>query len=212
MATHRVFTASLVLAAAAVGVVLGVWLLPFIGQARVATSKDSSGVICTLSRNEVLSESKVGTMANGRLQQVSQNAMGQIEEERQALVKQIGELNNESEALSQEELESRQKELNQVRQQLQQDSNRVNARIRYTRSVVRQRIEQEFDPLVSDRYQAQNCNVLLDRSSVLRGDDAHDLTSGVIEALNENVDKINFGLLSLPEQSSGNNSNDNNTK
>ena len=202
MPRNRVFTFFLVAISVVVGVVAGGLILPLAGQANGLHRTDGVSGVCMLSRDAVLSQSEVGKVANKRLQRLAQNVKKQIEKENNSLVAAINELRQKSESLTKEEIENRQEKLGQQRQRLQQKANTLNARIRYTRTVVTQRITEVMDPLVNERYKSQSCGVLLNRNGVLRGDEANDLTSDVTAALDDKVAKVNFDLLSLPNRPS----------
>lgn len=208
MSSHRVVTAGLVLGAAAIGVVAGAWLLPLVGQAKMSHGENLAPEICMLSRDDVLTRSKVGKAATSRMQRITQQARNQIEDERNAIVKRFDEFTEKSESPTKQALDNRKKRLNQELQGLRQKAERIDARIRYTRTVVTQRINDVIAPLVSDSYKDRACSVLIRRESVLKGNETNDLTSDVTVALDDTVTKTNFDLLALPERASDKGRND----
>lgn len=204
MSFYRVVTAGLVLGAAAIGVVFGAWIINPGTQAAAANQENAIPGLCMLSRDAVLDQSKVGQVATRRLQQLTKNATDQIKSENNSLAASANELNNKKKSHSKDERDEQRKKISQQTQQLQQKARMLDARVRYTRDVVKQRLNEVIDPLINDRYKAHGCSVLLNRNNVLKGDDTNDLTASVTAALDDKVTKINFDLLALPQQTSTN--------
>lgn len=158
--------------------------------------------ICTLSRSTVLADSLLGQKSSKRLQQLIGQANDQLAGARKALAKDVAAFAQTSKSLGKEERAARQQALRQRQQAIATKAKQLDARVRYTRSAVTQRINGQIDPLLDAIYAEQSCSVLLERGVVLRGNQGNDLTAAVISALNNQASTISFGLLVLPGEPS----------
>ena len=60
------------------------------------------------------------------------------------------------------------------------------------------RIAETLQPLIAQAYQARNCGLLIDRTTVLGGNMANDLTPAAVAALDAKLATIAFERESLP--------------
>lgn len=149
----------------------------FLLLAGCANDGGSAAGICTYSNNAVLTQSKAGKSATARLQDFARQIQAKLQADRKQVdtkdQKAVAHYNRERKVL--------------------------NARLQYTKNVVTSRLNKLITPLVNDAYDSRSCTVLLDASSVLRGDQARALTADVTQALDKKVSNVNFELLQLPQ-------------
>ncbi|SRR5699024_5080269 len=195
MTSHR-----LTIAAAMAGALM----LPLaFTPAHAQTSLGNKSVpgVCMLSRGEVLSQSKVGKAADARLKQLAQQAHNKLEGERKPLQQSVKSFRQKADSLSESQRSSQQKALQTRMQSFQKEAQQLNARINATRANAMQRIGKAIDPLVANIYKQHSCGILLDRDTVLGGNQSNDLTNDVIRALDKKMSTISFNLAPLPKQS-----------
>ena len=191
MFSHRV-----VIAAA----LAGLFALPALpAQAQTSLGGKVAGV-CMLSRDQVLAQSKVGQAASERMQQLAQQAGAAVKKARDPLQSDIQQFQQQAQSMQPQQREEKQKQLQQRMAQVQQEAQEYDQRLRITRAQAMSRIGNEIGPLLSGIYKRQGCGVLLDRDSVLGGNEANDLTDDVVKALDAKMSTISFSLAPLPKQ------------
>lgn len=163
-------------------------------------SSSSAGDICTISRDDVIAQSKVGQAAQERLGNIIEQVHNELNDDRQQLSQSLRDFQEKADDMGEEERNQKQDELQQQQRAFQQKAQQLNARVRLTRARVNQRLNQEADPLIDDVYDDKSCGILLNSAVVQKGDDDKDLTDDVVKALDDETTTINFGLQQLPQQ------------
>lgn len=184
------------------GAFAGVWAVPQTEYAKGAQADGAGPDICMFSRSVVLSESSVAQASNKRMQQLVRAVQSQLAKDREQLSASIQAFNERAATLGDGERLNQQRALKQRQQALQQNAQRLDARLRHTSDRVTQHINDLIDPLVEDVYQKRGCDILLKRDAVLGGNRGNDLTAEVITVLNNEVANLKFDLLALPGQTS----------
>ncbi|HET7268260.1 MAG TPA: OmpH family outer membrane protein [Oleiagrimonas sp.] len=185
-----------------VAVLAGALMLPLTAvQAQSLGDKSVPGV-CMLSRGAVMSQSKVGQAADRRLKQLIQQADSQLKAKQKPLSAAVQTFRKNAESMSDSERQSEQKSLQQRLQAFQQDKQKLNVRVRITRAKAMKRIGKAIDPVVANVYKQRDCGILLDRDTVLGGNQANDLTAAVIKGLDAKMSTISFNLAPYPQQAS----------
>src|SRR5699024_5164478 len=120
MIFSRFALAVILIFAAAAGSFLGNWVFPQIAMAEsstpsrnVAQKSDAVPEICTFSRNAVLTQSKIGKVADKRLVQLARQASKQLAKERKPLEQDIRSFQDRSDSLSVKERKEQQHKLRQ---------------------------------------------------------------------------------------------------
>jgi Skp family chaperone for outer membrane proteins len=159
---------------------------------------------CLLSREAVLTNAKVGQAATTRLQQIAEEAQGQVNTERKPLDAEITALQAEASKLSAADRAKREQELNKKLAPLQAQAERLSQEIELTRRTALERISVEAQPVIAAVYKQKGCGLLIDRNMVLGGNFANDLTPDVVKGLDAKLTTISFNRESLPPQTASN--------
>lgn len=192
-----------VVVAAVVGIIGGAIAGGIAGGA--LSAKDTagfSGNICSFSRNEVLTHSKVGKSGTQQLQKIVRNVQGQLNTENAKLQADLQKFQKQSGSMKKAARKKKEKALGQRQREYKAKVQNVSTRVRYTRNKVTQGINQKIDPLLNAAYKAHACGVLLNQGAVLAGNQYINLTGTVTQALNKSVSTVNFTLLQLPKKAS----------
>src|SRR5699024_9224393 len=153
--------------AAGFGVVAAVAMVSQSETVQAASADTVSPRICMFSRDNVLQQSVVGQKGSQRLQQLALEAQKAVAKRRQSLAEDIKAFNAKADTLKDDERQRQGRALQQRQRALKQQVQQLDARIRYTRSVVTKRINNEIDPLLDDSYENHGCNLLLASDAVL---------------------------------------------
>lgn len=209
MIRQRLAASMLVLAIAGLGVGATVAIAAESEQADADSAAATQEItdtasICVFSRSDVFARSIVGQKANERMQKLAREARAEVAQGRRQLNADINAFSQNSAGLLQQERQQQRQKLRQRQTALKQTGQRIEARIRYTRDAVRQRLNEQISTIMRAEAKQRSCEIVLDRDSVEFGAQDRDLTSTVVTALNSTVDMINFGLLQLPQLSDKN--------
>lgn len=160
--------------------------------------------LCVFSRADVLARSIVGQKGNQRMQQLATGAREEVARKRKQLTADINSFSQQSASLLSQERQQRRQTLRRRQNALKQQAQRIEARIRYTRNAVAQRLGEQIANVMQSVAGQRGCALVLKRNSVALGARGRDITNAVVTALNDKVDMINFGLLQLPQLSEQN--------
>jgi len=161
--------------------------------------------LCVFSRADVFARSIVGQKGSQRMQRLATGAREEVARKRKQLTADINSFSQQSASLLNQERQQRRQTLRRRQNALKQQAQRIEARIRYTRDAVAQRLGEQIANVMQSVAGQRGCKLVLKRNSVVLGARGRDITNTVVAALNDKVDMINFGLLQLPQLSSGNN-------
>lgn len=154
--------------------------------------------VCFLSREAIFANAKVGKAASARLKQLADQAQSEINTERKPLDADVQAYRSQAASLSAEQRQSREQALAQRAQKLQADQTLRGRELEATRLKAMGQIAQYAQPVINDVYRTKNCGLLLDRSAVLGGNLANDLTPLVVQGLDGKITTISFNLEQLP--------------
>jgi Skp family chaperone for outer membrane proteins len=154
--------------------------------------------VCLLSREAIFANARVGQAATARLQQLTQEAQAEVEAQRRPIDADLTAFRSEAPRLSAEQRASREAALSARLQPVQTLAAQRSREIEATRGKALERISTEAQPVIADVYRSRNCGLLVDRSSVLGGNLANDLTPAVVQALDARIQTITFNRESLP--------------
>lgn len=148
--------------------------------------------VCLLSRAVVFATAKVGVAATARLQQLTQQAQAEIDAERAPIEADAKALQAEQATLTPAIREQRTQALAQRLRAVEQKAALRRREIEATREKAMGRIIAAMQPLVAQVYQAHGCGLLLDRTAVIGGNLANDLTPAVVKDLDAKITTISF--------------------
>lgn len=187
--------------ASAAGVALSL-LLP-LGSVQAADnlfgSKSIAGV-CMVSRDAIITNSKVGEAANKRLNQLAQQADNNLQKKHTPLERDVQAFQQKAASLSDAEREKQGEALQKRMAAFDREARSMDIRIQITRDKVTQQIVEKLEPLIIDTYKKHQCGILLDRDAVIGGNNSNDLTGPALKALDANMKTINFNLEPLPKE------------
>ena len=148
--------------------------------------------VCYLSTQEGLANSTVGKHVNTRMQQLIAQVNSELQPE-QTIIENEGKAIEAGRAtMDQNTLTTRatawQTRLGNFQRLAQQRARELEM----TQQKAVSRVLQEMDPIAKQQYQARRCSILLDRSSVMLGNPAMDLTPAVIQGLNARIQTFAF--------------------
>ena len=139
--------------------------------------------VCIFSFDTAMGLSKVGQYADGRMKQIIAQTNAELTGEQTAINNEAKALDAQRATLDQTTYEQRGSAL-QIRAGALQRKQQLREReIQVTGQKVEQRISQEMSPFISQAYQAKACSILLQRSAVIVGNPAMDITQTVVTGI-----------------------------
>ena len=154
--------------------------------------------VCLLSREAVFAQAKVGQAASQRLNQLAEQARGQLINQRKPIDTDIQAFEQKAPSLTEAQRKEQGAALQQRMQAFQAQAGELGQRVQLTRAKAMERIGKEAEPLVASSYTSHHCGLLLNRDSVLAGNMANDLTTDVVQGLDRKLTTISFNLEPLP--------------
>ena len=178
---------------------------PAIAQTSPAPQQGLGGTavagVCLLSREAIFANAKVGVAATARLKQLTDQAQAELDTERKPLEAEIQALQAEAAKLTPEQRRVREAALAPRRTAIQARTQQRTREIEATRGKAMARIAETLQPLIAEVYKARNCGLLIDRTTVLGGNMANDLTPAAVAVLDAKLATIAFERESLPAES-----------
>jgi Skp family chaperone for outer membrane proteins len=160
--------------------------------------------LCLLSRTSVIASAKVGIVATQRLQQLVQTANAEVDTQRVTIARDEAGLRAQQGKLAAADFQQRQQALAGRVRALQQLAELRGREIQATREKALGRIAIVMQPVVAQAYKATGCGLLVDRNAVLGGNMANDLTSSVIQGLDQRMATISFERETIAPSSTSN--------
>jgi Skp family chaperone for outer membrane proteins len=153
--------------------------------------------VCVLSREAVLSSSKVGLAATARLRELAGQAQAEIDTERKSVQADMAALEKDKSAASAAE---KRKPLVERWNAVQQKTGQRSRELEATREKALTRIALEAQPVIATVYRARNCGLLFAREVMLGGNSGADITPAVIQGLDAKIATLSFDRENLPAQ------------
>ena len=179
--------------------------VPAIAQTSPAPQQGLGGTavagVCLLSREAIFANAKVGVAATARLKQLTDQAQAELDTERKPLEVEIQALQAEAAKLTPEQRRVREAALAPRLTAIQARTQQRTREIEATRGKAMARIAETLQPLIAQVYKGRNCGLLIDRTTVLGGNMANDLTPAAVAALDAKLATITFERESLPAES-----------
>lgn len=157
--------------------------------------------VCLLSREAIFAHAKVGVAASDRLKQLAQQAQSEIEAERKPIDTDVQAYRAQASSLTPDQRQQREQALGQRMQSVQADQALKSRELDATREQALAQIAKYAQPVIGSAYSSKNCGLLLDRSVVMGGNMANDITAAVVAGLDAKVTTISFNLVTLPANS-----------
>jgi len=154
--------------------------------------------LCLLSRQAVLANAKVALAAATRLRVLTDEAQREIDTERKPVDADIQAYNAEQAKLTPEQRQTRERALQARLDPIEAKARLRSSEIDATRAKAVERITTELQPVVAEVYGQRKCGMLVDRTSVIGGNMANDLTLPVTQALDAKIATISFNRETLP--------------
>lgn len=148
--------------------------------------------VCLLSRQAVFANAKAGQAMIARLRALADEAQTEIASGRAPLEAEVKKYNDEQAKLSPAQREGRQKALRDRLAPIDAKTRLRQREIDATRQKALERIAAEMEPVLVQAYKQRNCGLLVDRSTVLGGNMANDLTATVVQGLDARMPTITF--------------------
>jgi Skp family chaperone for outer membrane proteins len=159
--------------------------------------------VCYLSRDQIFAESKVGQAFTARMKQLTDQAQGEIEAQRQPIETDVQAYRAKSSSLSADQRQSQEQALAQRMQAVQVSQQTKARQLQLTQAKASQQIGAYAQPIITSAYSSRKCGVLFDRNLVLGGNMTNDLTAAVIQGLDAKVTTISFNLEPAPAATQG---------
>jgi Skp family chaperone for outer membrane proteins len=159
--------------------------------------------LCLLSREALFTYAKVGQAASARLKQLAEQAQSQIDAERKPIDADVQAYRAKAASLSADQRQTQEQALAQRVQAVQLDQQTKARQLDATRAKALDQIAQYAQPVIVSAYNSKNCGLLLDRSVVMGGNMANDLTPAVVQGLDAKVTTISFNLEPAPAANTG---------
>ena len=173
------------------GLLLGLFS-PSLAAAQVAMGGNPVPGVCMLSQQAVLTNAKVGLAATARLQAIAQQAQAELTADKGPIEADAKALEAQRATLKPADLQQKERALAARAQALQQKANLRQREIEVTREKALARISADAQPVIQAVYKSRDCGLLVDRSSVLGGNMANDLTPAVVTGLDAKITTITF--------------------
>ena len=173
------------------GLLLGLFA-PSLAAAQVAMGGNPVPGVCMLSQQAVLTNAKVGLAATARLQAIAQQAQAELTADKTPIEADAKALEAQRATLKPADLQQKERALAARAQALQQKANLRQREIEVTREKALARISADAQPVIQAVYKSRDCGLLVDRSSVLGGNMANDLTPAVVTGLDAKITTITF--------------------
>lgn len=148
--------------------------------------------ICIINIEGAIGGSTVGKYVDTRLQQIVAQVQAELNGERAAIENDGKQLEAQRTSLDQNTLDQRSAALQVRVNALQRKAQLRDREVQATEQKALQRVGEEMDPLIRQVYQQKNCSVLLQRTAVVIGNPAMDITPQVITALNAKITQFPF--------------------
>ncbi|PZQ57256.1 MAG: outer membrane chaperone Skp [Phenylobacterium zucineum] len=148
--------------------------------------------LCVVSIENAIGASNVGKYVNTRLQQLVAQVNAELNAERTTLDNDAKALEGQRATLDQNTLEQRAAALQVRANALQRKAQLRDREIQATEQKAFNRVGTEMEPLIRQAYQAKQCSMLINRTAIILGNPASDITQQVVTALNGKISQFTF--------------------
>lgn len=165
-----------------------------------AQSAGNAPVILTISRGQLIEQSKAGKGIPDKANRVRESVQQELEAEAEKLSKEIEDFQKNSSLMSEEVRQQKQQEL-AVRQQygLPQQAQIMEQAFSAAVQQAQAKILVESQPIIADIIKKRGATIVLDKASVMYAATDTDITQEVLSALDKKFDDVEVEKISLPE-------------
>jgi Skp family chaperone for outer membrane proteins len=157
--------------------------------------------ICLLSRDAVLTSSKVAMYASERIRQITAEAQAEVDALRKPVDAEIAAARAQAAKMTPDQIRAQEKALSAKLAPVQVRAEQRRREIEKTRLDALAAIAAQVQPLVAAAYNQKGCGLLFDRSTLLGGNFANDITAAVVTALDAKLVTIPIQRSTLPADS-----------
>jgi outer membrane protein len=182
--------------------ILGAFTAALFGPAAVAADAPAAAPaivngppipgVCMLSFNQAIGQSTVGGNIKTRLDQILAQVRAELAPEESSLDADWKALDGVKATLDQATLQSRAQALQARTTALQQKADLRQREMKATQDKALNRVAQELEPIARSLYESHRCSLLLDKTAVMQGNPAMDLTPEAVTALNAKITDFPF--------------------
>ncbi|HXA38569.1 MAG TPA: OmpH family outer membrane protein [Phenylobacterium sp.] len=148
--------------------------------------------VCIFSFETAIQTSTVGHSVDTRMQQIVAQVNAELTAEKTAIDNDAKGLDARRATLDQATLESQASQLQIRANALQRKAQLRDREVSATEQKAVARISQELEPFIRQSYQSKACSILLQRSAVIIGNPAMDITPAVVAGLNGKITQFAF--------------------
>lgn len=148
--------------------------------------------VCIFSFENTVGASTVGKYVGTRMQQIVAQVNAELNGEKTALDNDAKSLDSRRATLDQTSFETQAAAIRVRADALQRKAQLRDREVQATEQKAEQRILQEMQPLITQVYQQKACSLLLQRTAVVIGNPAMDITQSVVTALNAKFTQFAF--------------------
>lgn len=140
----------------------------------------------------IIDQSVAGKKTNQALKNELDQGVKKLKTKEQQLQKEEKEIIQQKKLLSPEEYKKKISSLREKVTSLQKERNKVVQSISTKRNNARKKLLNELNPIVKNYMAEKNIRLILDKKSVLLGDEKLDITKDILEILNKKLKSINL--------------------
>ena len=140
----------------------------------------------------IIDQSVAGKKTNQALKNELDQGVKKLKTKEQQLQKEEKEIIQQKKLLSPEEYKKKISLLREKVTSLQKERNKVIQSISTKRNNARKKLLNELNPIVKSYMMEKNIKLILDKKSVLLGDEKLDITKDILEILNKKLKSINL--------------------
>ncbi|MEO1240692.1 MAG: OmpH family outer membrane protein [Pseudomonadota bacterium] len=165
-----------------------------------AQSAGNAPVILTISRAQLIEQSKAGKGIPDKAEKVRDSVQKELEGEASKLTKEIEDFQKNSSLMSEEVRQQKQQEL-AMRQQygLPQQAQIMEQAFTVAVQQAQAKILVESQPIIADIIKKRGATIVLDKASVMYAATDTDITQEVLSALDKKLDEVEVEKVSLSE-------------
>jgi len=165
-----------------------------------AQSAGNAPVILTISRAQLIEQSKAGKGIPDKADKVRESVQKELESEAEKLTKEIEDFQKNSSLMSEEVRQQKQQEL-MARQQygLPQQAQIMERAFTVAVQQAQAKILVESQPIIADIIEKRGATIVLDKASVMYASTDTDITQEVLSALDRKLDDVDVEEISLAQ-------------
>ena len=165
-----------------------------------AQSAGNAPVILTISRAQLIEQSKAGKGIPDKADKVRESVQKELESEAEKLTKEIEDFQKNSSLMSEEVRQQKQQEL-MARQQygLPQQAQIMERAFGVAVQQAQAKILVESQPIIADIIEKRGATIVLDKASVMYASTDTDITQEVLSALDRKLDDVDVEEISLAQ-------------